>query len=319
MNDKDLQSRLANGERGIPKIPDSPDTRHAQAQPPRPRKPGEAGKHLRSISTPVDMCSDDPDTDPDEAVARPAEQPAPPPADFPEREKLIKHMVSRFLGWKLPENFNPDGGISFKPTFNEHTAYPMKHGPTGTNLFDAMQAEGMIRYMLEGEAAEPSAPPQPAEPEYAHVHPETHPYTQLRPRKPGEGGKHLRSISVPVDMTSDDPDSDPEDAAEPSVEARQPMDKARAFFDKENAAVGGILTPMIERNPTMIPCLMATFAEQEAAAAKREGMEEAARHYLHIKNGLGEHREEALWISGLYEYTRDVLKNVRAALSKEQP
>lgn len=21
----------------------------------------------------------------------------------------IKHMVNRFLGWKLPENFNPDG------------------------------------------------------------------------------------------------------------------------------------------------------------------------------------------------------------------
>jgi hypothetical protein len=297
-----LRSRLENGERGIPKIPDSPDTRHAQAQPPRPRKPGEAGKHLRSISTPVDMCSDDPDTDPDEAVARPAEQPAPPPADFPEREKLIKHMVSRFLGWKLPENFNPDGGISFKPTFNEHTAYPMKHGPTGTNLFDAMQAEGMIRYMLEGEAAEPSAPPQPAEPEYAHVHPETHPYTQLRPRKPGEGGKHLRSISVPVDMTSDDPDSDPEDAAEPSVEARQPEIPFHHIswckrYESQTCNCG---------------------LDEAIAAAKREGMESAARHYLHIKNGLGEHREEALWISGLYEYTRDVLKNVRAALSKEQ-
>jgi hypothetical protein len=24
----------------------------------------------------------------------------------------IKHMTERFLGWKLPENFNPDGGIS---------------------------------------------------------------------------------------------------------------------------------------------------------------------------------------------------------------
>lgn len=65
----------------------------------------------------------------------------------------IKHMVDRFLGWRLPENFNPDAGISFQKTFNENTPYPMKHEPTGTNLFDASQAEEMIRYML----AEPAA------------------------------------------------------------------------------------------------------------------------------------------------------------------
>jgi len=59
-------------------------------------------------------------------------------------------MVDRFLGWKLPENFRPDAGISFKATFNEHTAHPMKHEPSGTNLFDAVQAEGMVRYMTEG-------------------------------------------------------------------------------------------------------------------------------------------------------------------------
>ena len=62
----------------------------------------------------------------------------------------IKHMVDRFLGWKLPENFSPDGGISFKKTFNEHTAHPMKHEPSGTNLFDATQATEMVRYMIEG-------------------------------------------------------------------------------------------------------------------------------------------------------------------------
>lgn len=39
-------------------------------------------------------------------------------------EEQIKHMVSRFLGWKLPKNFNPDAGISFKAEFNEHTAFP---------------------------------------------------------------------------------------------------------------------------------------------------------------------------------------------------
>ncbi|WP_205928010.1 hypothetical protein [Rhizobium leguminosarum] len=65
-------------------------------------------------------------------------------------DEQIKHMVDRFLSWKLPENFNPDGGISFKREFNEHTAHPMKHEPSGTNLLDAMQAEAMVRYLVEG-------------------------------------------------------------------------------------------------------------------------------------------------------------------------
>jgi len=64
-------------------------------------------------------------------------------------ENQIKHMVDRFLGWRLPGNFSPDGGISFKKTFNERTAHPMKHEPSGTNLFDASQAEGMVRHMIE--------------------------------------------------------------------------------------------------------------------------------------------------------------------------
>lgn len=65
-------------------------------------------------------------------------------------EAQISHMVSRFLGWRLPENFNPDGGVSFKATFNENTPHPMKHEPTGTNLLDATQAEAMVRHMIEG-------------------------------------------------------------------------------------------------------------------------------------------------------------------------
>ena len=64
-------------------------------------------------------------------------------------KEQIKHMVNRFLMWKLPENFNPDGGISFKPMFNEHTPHPMKHEPTGTNLLGADQAEAMVRHMLD--------------------------------------------------------------------------------------------------------------------------------------------------------------------------
>jgi hypothetical protein len=62
---------------------------------------------------------------------------------------LVKYMVGRFLSWRLPESFAPDAGISFKADYNEHTAYPMKHRPTGTNLFDATQAEAMVRHMLE--------------------------------------------------------------------------------------------------------------------------------------------------------------------------
>lgn len=65
-------------------------------------------------------------------------------------EAQIKYMVDRFLRWKLPKNFNPDAGISFKAAFNEHTAHPMKHEPIGTNLFDVEQATVMVRHMLDG-------------------------------------------------------------------------------------------------------------------------------------------------------------------------
>jgi hypothetical protein len=54
---------------------------------------------------------------------------------------IVKHMANRFLGWKLPVNFSPDGGIKYNPV------YPT---PIGTNLFNAQQAEEMVRYMVEG-------------------------------------------------------------------------------------------------------------------------------------------------------------------------
>jgi hypothetical protein len=65
-------------------------------------------------------------------------------------EEQIKHMAERFLNWRLPENFNPDGGISFKRTFNEHTDHPTKQEPTGTNLIGYTDAVAMVRHMLEG-------------------------------------------------------------------------------------------------------------------------------------------------------------------------
>lgn len=61
-------------------------------------------------------------------------------------DKQIKHMVDRFLRWRLPENFNPDGGIRYVP-------YPPQighGGPTGTNLLDARQAEVMVRTLVFG-------------------------------------------------------------------------------------------------------------------------------------------------------------------------
>lgn len=70
-------------------------------------------------------------------------------------EDQIKHMVSRFLGWRLPEAFHPDAGISFEPEFNRgwnarQGKPPQRHEPTGTNLFDATQTDAMVRYMVDG-------------------------------------------------------------------------------------------------------------------------------------------------------------------------
>lgn len=70
-------------------------------------------------------------------------------------EDQIKHMVDRFLGWKLPEAFHPDAGISFEPEFNKEWNArqgkpPQRHEPVGTNLFSAEQATAMVRYMIAG-------------------------------------------------------------------------------------------------------------------------------------------------------------------------
>lgn len=64
-------------------------------------------------------------------------------------EAAIKHMVERFLAWRLPDPWRPDGGISFTPMINQATGKPYAPGPTGTNLFDYTQAEAMVRHMVE--------------------------------------------------------------------------------------------------------------------------------------------------------------------------
>ena len=68
-------------------------------------------------------------------------------------ETQIKHMVDRFLGWSLPENFRPDGGVSFKRLENHYhhpEASPFYPMPTGTNLLDATQTDALVRYMIDG-------------------------------------------------------------------------------------------------------------------------------------------------------------------------
>lgn len=55
----------------------------------------------------------------------------------------VNRMVDRFLGWKLPEDFGPDAGISFD------RSYSAKWGmPVGTNLLTADQAKAMFEYCL---------------------------------------------------------------------------------------------------------------------------------------------------------------------------
>jgi hypothetical protein len=68
-------------------------------------------------------------------------------------DEQIKYMVDRFLGWTLPENFYPDGGISFKRLENRYhhpEASPFYPMPSGTNVLDAEQATAMVRHMVEG-------------------------------------------------------------------------------------------------------------------------------------------------------------------------
>ncbi len=58
-------------------------------------------------------------------------------------DKQIDKMVNRFLGWRLPDDFAPDSGVSFTP-------HPHPNSwPVGTNLLDVDQARQMIEFMLD--------------------------------------------------------------------------------------------------------------------------------------------------------------------------
>lgn len=57
----------------------------------------------------------------------------------------VKDLVYRFLSWRLPDDFSPDGGIEFKPL--QHPSSDL--WPIGTNLLNFEQTEIMIRHVLE--------------------------------------------------------------------------------------------------------------------------------------------------------------------------
>lgn len=66
-------------------------------------------------------------------------------------EEQIKHMTDRFLAWKLPEDFRPDGGVQFDAdAAKKLDPRNLRYEPYGTNLLDARQAEAMIRHLIEG-------------------------------------------------------------------------------------------------------------------------------------------------------------------------
>lgn len=68
-------------------------------------------------------------------------------------DEQIKYLVDRFLMWRLPDDFLPDGGISFTESRRSAPGWPV-----GTNLLSATQAEAMVRHMIEDmPASEPNA------------------------------------------------------------------------------------------------------------------------------------------------------------------
>jgi hypothetical protein len=66
---------------------------------------------------------------------------------LPQEPCGIDAMVSRFLGWKLPDDFAPDGGISFDGRAD--LPWPKNEvWPTGTNLLNDPQARAMFAHCL---------------------------------------------------------------------------------------------------------------------------------------------------------------------------
>lgn len=66
------------------------------------------------------------------------------PPKHPEPSVVTDAMVSRFLSWKLPQDFAPDSFVRF----NQIMAREVNSWPTGTNLLHAGQARAMLEHVL---------------------------------------------------------------------------------------------------------------------------------------------------------------------------
>lgn len=111
-------------------------------------------------------------------------------------EAKIKHMVDRFLSWKLPANFSPDNGISFEPLSSKGTPFESNREPSGTNLFDATQAAAMVRHMLEGMPAAVERAPRADGKEYPQ-----HAYTGPTPTSGFVGFVNIQETDTGVRFT----------------------------------------------------------------------------------------------------------------------
>jgi hypothetical protein len=67
--------------------------------------------------------------------------------------RVTDEMIARFLSWKLPKDFSPDGGISFQREYRGVDGKTYPHEPVGTNLLDYTQAKAMLEHVLGQERA----------------------------------------------------------------------------------------------------------------------------------------------------------------------
>jgi hypothetical protein len=68
----------------------------------------------------------------------------------PTSEELDR-LVNRFLAYSFPEDFHPDGGITFEKFGNVGTKHQYTRRPMGTNLLDARQAREMFEHLFAEE------------------------------------------------------------------------------------------------------------------------------------------------------------------------
>lgn len=64
--------------------------------------------------------------------------------------EVTDEMVTRFLQWRIPDDFHPDGGINFNRAYAEE--YGEMCWPTGTNLLHAGQAKAMLEFVINGKS-----------------------------------------------------------------------------------------------------------------------------------------------------------------------